>query len=96
MEEGGRQGPWGQISSLVLVVEHEVMGLVPCRSFWNPELRRMGRWGKWSGWDRGGKRPLRAPVPGWHWPGVLQALPPTRRNCVRATEEEVTPQHRLW
>ncbi|XP_004638228.1 serine/threonine-protein kinase 11-interacting protein [Octodon degus] len=28
--------------------------------------------------------------------GVLQALPPTRRNCVSATEEEVTPQHRLW
>ncbi|KAM6152893.1 serine/threonine-protein kinase 11-interacting protein [Erethizon dorsatum] len=28
--------------------------------------------------------------------GVLQSLPPTRRNCVSATEEEVTPQHRLW
>ncbi|XP_005395565.1 PREDICTED: serine/threonine-protein kinase 11-interacting protein [Chinchilla lanigera] len=28
--------------------------------------------------------------------GVLQSLPVTRRNCVSATEEEVTPQHRLW
>ncbi|XP_062961469.1 serine/threonine-protein kinase 11-interacting protein [Cynocephalus volans] len=28
--------------------------------------------------------------------GVLQSLPPTRRNCVSATEEEVTPQHWLW
>ncbi|KAM5228551.1 serine/threonine-protein kinase 11-interacting protein [Ctenodactylus gundi] len=28
--------------------------------------------------------------------GVLQSLPPTQRNCVSATEEEVTPQHRLW
>lgn len=28
--------------------------------------------------------------------GVLQSLPPTRRNCVSATEEEMTPQHRLW
>ncbi|XP_008057087.1 serine/threonine-protein kinase 11-interacting protein [Carlito syrichta] len=27
---------------------------------------------------------------------VLQSLPPTRKNCVSATEEEVTPQHRLW
>uniref|UniRef100_A0A096MV61 Serine/threonine-protein kinase 11-interacting protein n=1 Tax=Papio anubis TaxID=9555 RepID=A0A096MV61_PAPAN len=28
--------------------------------------------------------------------GVLQSLPPAWRNCVSATEEEVTPQHRLW
>ncbi|XP_040123829.2 serine/threonine-protein kinase 11-interacting protein isoform X2 [Ictidomys tridecemlineatus] len=28
--------------------------------------------------------------------GVLQSLPPTQRNSVIATEEEVTPQHRLW
>ncbi|XP_059134329.1 serine/threonine-protein kinase 11-interacting protein [Peromyscus eremicus] len=28
--------------------------------------------------------------------GVLQSLPRTQRNCVSATEEEVTPQHRLW
>ncbi|XP_052048753.1 serine/threonine-protein kinase 11-interacting protein isoform X1 [Apodemus sylvaticus] len=28
--------------------------------------------------------------------GVLQSLPRTQRNCIRATEEEVTPQHRLW
>lgn len=28
--------------------------------------------------------------------GVLQALPRTQRNCISATEEEVTPQHRLW
>nr|XP_045003570.1 serine/threonine-protein kinase 11-interacting protein isoform X3 [Jaculus jaculus] len=28
--------------------------------------------------------------------GVLQSLPPTQRNCVKTTEEEVTPQHRLW
>ncbi|XP_013001608.1 serine/threonine-protein kinase 11-interacting protein isoform X1 [Cavia porcellus] len=28
--------------------------------------------------------------------GVLQSLPPTRKNCVSVTEEEVTPQHRLW
>ncbi|XP_023077852.1 serine/threonine-protein kinase 11-interacting protein isoform X1 [Piliocolobus tephrosceles] len=27
---------------------------------------------------------------------VLQSLPPAWRNCVSATEEEVTPQHRLW
>ncbi|XP_077604769.1 serine/threonine-protein kinase 11-interacting protein isoform X1 [Crocuta crocuta] len=27
---------------------------------------------------------------------VLQALPPTWRSSVRATEEEVTPEHRLW
>ncbi|XP_023586965.1 serine/threonine-protein kinase 11-interacting protein [Trichechus manatus latirostris] len=27
---------------------------------------------------------------------VLQSLPPTWRSCVRATEEVVTPQHRLW
>ncbi|XP_042639288.1 serine/threonine-protein kinase 11-interacting protein [Orycteropus afer afer] len=27
---------------------------------------------------------------------VLQSLPPTWRNCVSATEEVVTPQHRLW
>ncbi|XP_045415045.1 serine/threonine-protein kinase 11-interacting protein isoform X1 [Lemur catta] len=27
---------------------------------------------------------------------VLQSLPPTWKNCVRATEEAVTPQHRLW
>lgn len=28
--------------------------------------------------------------------GVLQSLPRTQRNCISATEEEVTPQHRLW
>nr|XP_020030433.1 serine/threonine-protein kinase 11-interacting protein isoform X1 [Castor canadensis] len=28
--------------------------------------------------------------------GVLQSLPPTRKNCIRTTEEEVTSQHRLW
>ncbi|XP_008824021.1 serine/threonine-protein kinase 11-interacting protein isoform X2 [Nannospalax galili] len=28
--------------------------------------------------------------------GVLQSLPPTQRNCISATEEEVTPKHRLW
>ncbi|KAM7339532.1 hypothetical protein ACRRTK_000147 [Alexandromys fortis] len=28
--------------------------------------------------------------------GVLQALPRTQRNCISATEEEVTPQHWLW
>ncbi|XP_043301409.1 serine/threonine-protein kinase 11-interacting protein isoform X5 [Cervus canadensis] len=27
---------------------------------------------------------------------VLQSLPPTRRSSVSATEEEVTPKHRLW
>uniref|UniRef100_A0A8C7A124 Serine/threonine-protein kinase 11-interacting protein n=1 Tax=Neovison vison TaxID=452646 RepID=A0A8C7A124_NEOVI len=27
---------------------------------------------------------------------VLQALPPSWRSSVRATEEEVTPKHRLW
>ncbi|XP_037706064.1 serine/threonine-protein kinase 11-interacting protein isoform X2 [Choloepus didactylus] len=27
---------------------------------------------------------------------VLQSLPPIWRSCVTATEEEVTPQHRLW
>ncbi|XP_029789574.1 serine/threonine-protein kinase 11-interacting protein isoform X2 [Suricata suricatta] len=27
---------------------------------------------------------------------VLQALPPTWRSSVQATEEEVTPEHRLW
>uniref|UniRef100_A0A2K6EQQ3 Serine/threonine-protein kinase 11-interacting protein n=1 Tax=Propithecus coquereli TaxID=379532 RepID=A0A2K6EQQ3_PROCO len=27
---------------------------------------------------------------------VLQSLPPTWKNCVSATEEAVTPQHRLW
>ncbi|XP_077011366.1 serine/threonine-protein kinase 11-interacting protein isoform X2 [Tamandua tetradactyla] len=27
---------------------------------------------------------------------VLQSLPPTWRSCISATEEEVTPQHRLW
>nr|XP_051704077.1 serine/threonine-protein kinase 11-interacting protein isoform X1 [Oryctolagus cuniculus] len=27
---------------------------------------------------------------------VLGSLPPTRRNCISAREEEVTPQHRLW
>ncbi|XP_049744253.1 serine/threonine-protein kinase 11-interacting protein isoform X1 [Elephas maximus indicus] len=27
---------------------------------------------------------------------VLQSLPPTWRSCVSATEEVVTPQHRLW
>ncbi|XP_068400457.1 serine/threonine-protein kinase 11-interacting protein isoform X1 [Eschrichtius robustus] len=27
---------------------------------------------------------------------VLQSLPPTRRRSVSATEEEVTPKHRLW
>ncbi|XP_040842509.1 serine/threonine-protein kinase 11-interacting protein [Ochotona curzoniae] len=27
---------------------------------------------------------------------VLGSLPPTQRSCVSATEEEVTPQHRLW
>lgn len=27
---------------------------------------------------------------------VLQSLPPTWRSSVRATEEEVTPEHRLW
>jgi len=27
---------------------------------------------------------------------VLQALPPSWRNSVSATEEEVTPKHRLW
>ncbi|XP_075385483.1 serine/threonine-protein kinase 11-interacting protein [Tenrec ecaudatus] len=27
---------------------------------------------------------------------VLQSLPPTRKSCVKATEEVVTPQHRLW
>ncbi|KAM9248235.1 serine/threonine-protein kinase 11-interacting protein [Dugong dugon] len=27
---------------------------------------------------------------------VLQSLPPTWRSCVRATEEVVTSQHRLW
>ncbi|XP_028616536.1 serine/threonine-protein kinase 11-interacting protein isoform X2 [Grammomys surdaster] len=28
--------------------------------------------------------------------GVLQSLPRTQRNCISATEEVVTPQHRLW
>ncbi|XP_032757319.1 serine/threonine-protein kinase 11-interacting protein isoform X7 [Rattus rattus] len=28
--------------------------------------------------------------------GVLQSLPRTQRNCISATEETVTPQHRLW
>lgn len=28
--------------------------------------------------------------------GVLQSLPRTQRNCICVTEEEVTPQHRLW
>ncbi|CAH6791824.1 serine/threonine-protein kinase 11-interacting protein isoform X2 [Phodopus roborovskii] len=28
--------------------------------------------------------------------GVLQSLPRTQRKCIRTTEEEVTPQHRLW
>ncbi|XP_005070512.1 serine/threonine-protein kinase 11-interacting protein isoform X2 [Mesocricetus auratus] len=28
--------------------------------------------------------------------GVLQSLPRTQRNCISATEEEVTPKHRLW
>ncbi|XP_051009982.1 serine/threonine-protein kinase 11-interacting protein [Acomys russatus] len=28
--------------------------------------------------------------------GVLQSQPRTQRNCISATEEEVTPQHRLW
>lgn len=28
--------------------------------------------------------------------GVLQSLPRTQRNCISATEEKVTPQHRLW
>ncbi|XP_004479530.1 serine/threonine-protein kinase 11-interacting protein [Dasypus novemcinctus] len=27
---------------------------------------------------------------------VLQSLPPSWRSCVSATEEKVTPQHRLW
>ncbi|XP_014439714.1 serine/threonine-protein kinase 11-interacting protein isoform X2 [Tupaia chinensis] len=27
---------------------------------------------------------------------VLKSLPPAWRNCISATEEEVTPQHRLW
>uniref|UniRef100_A0A8D0NQU8 Serine/threonine-protein kinase 11-interacting protein n=1 Tax=Sus scrofa TaxID=9823 RepID=A0A8D0NQU8_PIG len=27
---------------------------------------------------------------------VLQSLPPTRRSSISATEEEVTPKHRLW
>lgn len=39
---------------------------------------------------------LRFPVPGWLCPDVLQALPPSWRNSVSATEEEVTPKHRLW
>ncbi|KAM4836137.1 serine/threonine-protein kinase 11-interacting protein isoform 1-T1 [Thomomys bottae] len=28
--------------------------------------------------------------------GILRSLPPPQRNCVCTTEEEVTPQHRLW
>ncbi|XP_025297366.3 serine/threonine-protein kinase 11-interacting protein isoform X1 [Canis lupus dingo] len=39
---------------------------------------------------------LKLPVPGWLCPDVLQALPPSWRSGVRATEEEVTPKHRLW
>lgn len=27
---------------------------------------------------------------------VLQALPPPRRSGISASEEEVTPEHRLW
>lgn len=36
------------------------------------------------------------PVSGWLRPDVLQSLPPTWRSNVSATEEEVTPKHRLW
>lgn len=39
---------------------------------------------------------LRFPVPGRLGPDVLQALPPAWRSSVSTTEEEVTPEHRLW
>lgn len=67
----------------------------PAEKFPKPRSREGERVERRRGWDRtdGVTRPL---VSGWLHTDVLQSLPPPWRSSVSPTQEEVTPEHRLW